>query len=50
MNTPTNILVIEDDPVDRELVAELLTLRGRGRIRTVEAATFRAKQPRDDDA
>ena len=38
----TEILVIEDDPLDRELIAELLTVRGRGRLRVREAVTFAA--------
>ena len=42
MTNATHILVIEDDPADRGLIAELLTLRGRGRIRTIEASTFEA--------
>lgn len=37
----TEILVIEDDPLDRELIAELLTLRGRGRIQAREARDFK---------
>lgn len=37
----TEVLVIEDDPLDRELIAELLTLRGRGRITVSEARDFR---------
>jgi CheY-like chemotaxis protein len=34
---PWEVLVIEDDELDRELVAELLTLRGRGGVRMTEA-------------
>lgn len=41
MPDTTAILVIEDDALDRELVAELLTLRGRGRIRVHEARDFK---------
>ncbi|HYC33997.1 MAG TPA: response regulator [Gemmatimonadales bacterium] len=41
MNDPTEILVIEDDSLDRELIAELLTLRGRGRIKVSEARDFK---------
>ncbi len=37
MSTPWNVLVIEDDQLDRELVKELLALRGRGRARLTEA-------------
>jgi CheY-like chemotaxis protein len=38
----TQILVIEDDPIDRELIVELLTLRGRGKIRATQASSFKA--------
>ncbi|HEU5042428.1 MAG TPA: response regulator [Gemmatimonadales bacterium] len=41
MIAPTEVLVIEDDPLDRELIAELLTLRGRGRIKISEAKDFK---------
>jgi len=41
MADPTEVLVIEDDPLDRELIAELLTIRGRGRIRISEARDFK---------
>jgi two-component system, sensor histidine kinase PdtaS len=37
----TDILVIEDDPLDRELIAELLTLRGRGRVRVSQSYDLR---------
>ena len=37
MPGPWEVLVIEDDELDRELVAELLGLRGRGGIRVTEA-------------
>lgn len=37
MSAPWEVLVIEDDQLDRELVQELLTLRGRGRARVTEA-------------
>lgn len=37
----TDILVIEDDPIDRELIAELLTLRGRGRVRVSQSFDLR---------
>ena len=37
MPSPWEVLVIEDDELDRELVAELLTLRGRGGVRVTEA-------------
>lgn len=42
MSAPlTEILVIEHDPLVRELIGELLTLRGRGRVRTSLASTLR---------
>lgn len=41
MSTATEILVIEDDALDRELIAELLTVRGRGRIRVSEARDWK---------
>jgi DNA-binding NtrC family response regulator len=37
----TEVLVIEDDALDRELVAELLAVRGRGRIRLSEARDWK---------
>lgn len=37
----TDILVIEDDPIDRELIAELLTLRGRGSVRVSQSFDLR---------
>jgi CheY-like chemotaxis protein len=41
MSTATQILVIEDDALDRELISELLTVRGRGRIRISEAQDWK---------
>ena len=41
MTATTEILVIEDDALDRELVAELLAVRGRGRIRVTEARDWK---------
>jgi DNA-binding NtrC family response regulator len=38
---PWEVLVIEDDDLDRELVVELLTLRGRGGVRVTEARDLR---------
>ena len=38
MPAPWQVLVIEDDALDRELVTELLTVRGRGGVRITEAA------------
>jgi len=37
MPNPWEVLVIEDDELDRKLVVELLTLRGRGGVRVTEA-------------
>ena len=37
MPGPWEVLVIEDDDLDRELIAELLTVRGRGGVRLTEA-------------
>jgi CheY-like chemotaxis protein len=34
------VLFIEDDDLDRQLVLEVLALRGRGRIRVTEAHSF----------
>jgi DNA-binding NtrC family response regulator len=42
MTASTEILVIEDDPLDRELITELLTLRGRGRISVSQAPDFQS--------
>jgi CheY-like chemotaxis protein len=33
---PWEVLIIEDDQIDRELVAELLAVRGRGGVRVTE--------------
>ena len=41
MAQTTEVLVIEDDALDRELIAELLTVRGRGRMRISEARDFK---------
>ncbi len=37
----SEVLIIEDDPLDRELITELLTLRGRGRVRVSQADDLR---------
>jgi DNA-binding NtrC family response regulator len=37
----TEILVIEDDALDRELIAELLAVRGRGQVRVAQAPDLR---------
>jgi DNA-binding NtrC family response regulator len=37
----TEILIIEHDPLVRELIGELLTLRGRGRLRISLASNLR---------
>ncbi len=42
MPSPWEVLVIEDDELDRELVAELLTVRGRGGIRVTEVRDLRS--------
>jgi CheY-like chemotaxis protein len=36
------VLLIEDEELDRQIVQELLALRGRGKIRVTEVATFHA--------
>jgi DNA-binding NarL/FixJ family response regulator len=41
MDTPWQVLVIEDDELDRELVAELFCLRGRGRVVLTEAPSLK---------
>jgi len=38
----SDVLIIEDDPLDRELITELLTLRGRGRVRVCQAHDLRS--------
>ena len=42
MDHITEILLIEDEALDRELVQELLALKGRGRIRITEAGDLSA--------
>jgi len=42
MPGPWEILVIEDDQLDRELVAELLTVRGRGCVRVTQVADLQS--------
>jgi DNA-binding NtrC family response regulator len=37
----TDVLLVEHDPVDRELVAELVTVRGRGQIRVAQTEDLR---------
>jgi DNA-binding NtrC family response regulator len=39
---PWEVLVIEDDDLDREIVSELLALRGRGGVRVTEARDLRS--------
>jgi len=41
METTWQVLVIEDDELDRALVAELFCLRGRGRVVITEAPTLK---------
>lgn len=42
MISVAEVLLIEDEELDRQIVQELLALRGRGRVRVTEATTFRA--------
>jgi DNA-binding NtrC family response regulator len=42
VSAPWEILVIEHDELDRELVAELLTVRGRGGLRITQVPDLRA--------
>jgi CheY-like chemotaxis protein len=42
MRGPWEVLVIEDDELDRALVAELLALRGRGGVRVTEVSDLQA--------
>ena len=39
---PSEVLLIEDDALNRQLVAELLALRGRGRLRLTQAPDLRS--------
>lgn len=41
METTWQVLVIEDDELDRALIAELFCLRGRGRVVVTEAPTLK---------
>jgi len=41
MDTPWQVLVIDDDELDRGLVAELFCLRGRGRVELTEAPSLK---------
>jgi len=41
MDTSWQVLVIEDEELDRTLVAELFCLRGRGRVVVTEAPTLK---------
>jgi len=36
------VLLIEDEEIDRQIVQELLALRGRGTVHVTEVSTFRA--------
>lgn len=38
MSSPWEVLIIEHDPLARELVVELLTVRGRGGVRMTQVA------------
>jgi DNA-binding NarL/FixJ family response regulator len=42
MDRITEVLLIEDEALDRELVLEVLALRGRGRLRVAEADNLAA--------
>lgn len=42
MDRTAEILLIEDEEIDRQIVQELLALRGRGRVRVTEANCFKA--------
>ena len=42
MPGPWEVLVIEDDELDRSLVAELLAVRGRGGVRMTEVTNLQA--------
>jgi CheY-like chemotaxis protein len=42
MPSPWEVLVIEDDELDRSLVAELLTVKGRGGVRLTEVRDLQA--------
>ena len=42
MPGPWEVLVVEDDALDRSLVAELLAVRGRGGIRLTEVADLQS--------
>jgi DNA-binding NtrC family response regulator len=41
MMPATEVLVIDDDALDRELIAELLAVRGRGQVRVAQAPDLR---------
>jgi two-component system response regulator HydG len=42
VSNPWEVLVIEDDQLDRALVTELLTVRGRGGVRITEAPNLQS--------
>jgi CheY-like chemotaxis protein len=41
MISAAEVLLIEDDDLDRQIVLEVLALKGRGRLHVTEARTFR---------
>ncbi len=41
MSPSVEVLVIEDDELDRQIIGELLTVKGRGRVRVTEARDLR---------
>ncbi|MGH7497350.1 MAG: response regulator, partial [Gemmatimonadales bacterium] len=42
MTPAAEVLLIEDEEIDRQIVQELLALRGRGRVHVTEATGFQA--------
>ncbi len=42
MTPAAEVLLIEDEEIDRQIVQELLALRGRGRVRVTEVTSFHA--------
>lgn len=42
MSPTVEVLVIEDDELDRQIIGELLTVKGRGRMRVTEARDLRS--------
>lgn len=42
MNPAAEVLLVEDEEIDRQIVQELIALRGRGSVRVTEATGFKA--------